>query len=169
MKNNCIDPEITKEIKEVFETYGKKRITKKGTELITPEIHNSNFFYVESGLLSVNIDSGFFYSSVIIKLIPEKRGYGFTNYFIPSFQRHTLLSLKDTIYYTISYSLVDTLLNNKIINIDRFKQYSYSCIKTTNNCLSSFFSNTTNKILPRKYDYINYENNFIEYNSIYEV
>lgn len=151
MKNTWIDPEIPMELKEILIKNGSKKNIEKGVELVSEKNKSPFFILVEKGLLSVNINFGIFQSSMIIKFIPENRGYGFTNYITPSLNSHSVYALKDSVITTIPYSVINNLLKENSINKQCFITYLYQCKKTSNKCLTSIYSYPVNKRLLNQY------------------
>ena len=150
-KNVWIDPVINDELADIFTTYGKKTILYKSQEISTPFKRNSQFYYVESGLLAVTMSTGIFDGSIIIKLIPENRAYGFTDYCTAGLDRHYLIALRDSITYTIPYSVMNNLLKDKKIDERSFRRYAALCRQTTANTLSAVISMPRNNSSMKTY------------------
>lgn len=144
-KNVWIDPVISDDLIEIFINYGNKTLISKSTVLTQPHKRNSLFYYVESGLLAVTLSTGILNGSMIIKLIPENRAYGFTDYSTAGLDRHSLMAIRNSVVYTLPYSVMDTLINNKTIDIRSFRRYTYLCRQATANTLSAMIALPYNK------------------------
>ncbi len=135
------DPVMSGELTDIFMRYGKKFIAAKGDVLVSSAERNSFFHYVESGLLAAT--SGATppcCRGIIVKLIPENRAFGFTDYKTAGTERYNLTALRDSAVYKLPYAVMDALINEGAIDSWSFRRYSSICRQATVNTFSTMLA-----------------------------